>query len=728
MTSGLDYDYYRSYRMINTDAPTKSLAGPPEEFSFYRIPDPMDFSEIECEYVDLIELYKQNKNQSNNNLNYPKIFHNTNSDYIGSIQIPVDTFNFSWSVSSKFYDNLQFSLIDPNNKTIPIYSIQESNFVWGISNSVPSYTFKVNISSLGNHTLFVIASNLTSSEEKQIINNPRQVYIVWTNNDNILIRTFLNTYVINMDTNLSISANFMVDENPTNKRISKEMKDMNVEMGILEVTDPDGNEFDIIMNDDGENGDKNPGDGIWGVDLDVYMPGGYILSPTLFGNIELERNNSLRFSRRSRRFIRVSEKHINFLNKSFITRKNCDIYELWISVKTKTPNSQFRIYLELYAKLDNLKNVVPIGWFGGIERFIQYKKLGQYFEGFIIVDVHRGWLDSLWEKECNNNKYYCWNEYIIRNSYFSDIDTSYPLTQETNITVFIDYDNIDCGYNTTNKFNIKNIDIEMRQGYNAYEDERYTKISSKHRNKNKYINLYKNNLKRQSSEGSLVMLPGYCSDSNPWKQTSEIFTSELYFDEFNLNLSNNEYALRVLQFLINNDLDERLSFISHSQGGMVALHLITHYVTLQLPENTQKYRVIQSVGTPWQGTSLADDAANFARLFGIGCGGNSDLSRDGAANWLTGIPISQRKLTFFYTTTYKLGTFFQDECVLFMNLLLYAPNDGISEILFSNLPEGNYQGNTEEQCHTTNMRYSPHYLDTNRNTQMNRLASIRNTK
>lgn len=158
---------------------------------------------------------------------------------------------------------------------------------------------------------------------------------------------------------------------------------------------------------------------------------------------------------------------------------------------------------------------------------------------------------------------------------------------------------------------------------------------------------------------------------------------------------------------------------------MVALHLITHYLSVEVPQNTQKYRVIQSVGTPWQGTSLADDAANFARLFGIGCGGNSDLSRDGAANWLTGIPVSQRKLTFFYTTTYKLDTFFQDECVLFMNLLLYAPNDGISEILFSNLPEGNYQGNKEEQCHTTNMRYSAHYLDTNRNTEMNSLASIR---
>ena len=65
-------------------------------------------------------------------------------------------------------------------------------------------------------------------------------------------------------------------------------------------------------------------------------------------------------------------------------------------------------------------------------------------------------------------------------------------------------------------------------------------------------------------------------------------------------------------------------------------------------------RIIQSVGTPYQGTPLAGILAAIGYVFGTGCGRNDNLTYDGAEQWLRGIPMEKRAEVYFYTTQVSL--------------------------------------------------------------------------
>jgi len=55
-------------------------------------------------------------------------------------------------------------------------------------------------------------------------------------------------------------------------------------------------------------------------------------------------------------------------------------------------------------------------------------------------------------------------------------------------------------------------------------------------------------------------------------------------------------------------------------------------------------------------------------------------------------------------------------------MLLDWPNDGTTEYENAQLAGGHNLGNTQKQCHTTDMSYIAQYDDTNRNAQMNAAA------
>jgi len=162
--------------------------------------------------------------------------------------------------------------------------------------------------------------------------------------------------------------------------------------------------------------------------------------------------------------------------------------------------------------------------------------------------------------------------------------------------------------------------------------------------------------------------------------------------------------------------------IGHSQGGMVALHLQNYYWS-GMDRASQSGRLIQSIGTPYQGSTAAGSAANLGSVFGVGCGSNVDLSLDGAKNWLAGISSSARSHVHFYTSTYQQGNFFGDWCSLPMNLILQWPNDGVTELQYAPLPGGKNEGNTQKYCHSVDMTYPPLTQNPSVNKDLNRLAA-----
>ncbi|CAE6699023.1 choice-of-anchor X domain-containing protein [Xanthomonas arboricola] len=162
--------------------------------------------------------------------------------------------------------------------------------------------------------------------------------------------------------------------------------------------------------------------------------------------------------------------------------------------------------------------------------------------------------------------------------------------------------------------------------------------------------------------------------------------------------------------------------VAHSQGGMAALHLYTYYWSGL--DNATGGRVMQSVGTPYQGTNLSGILAAVGSWFGVGCGTNTDMTYDGAKAWLAGIPADARAKVNYYTTSFaKTNWYTNDYCNAASDLVLNDPEDGTVEQVNAQLPGGVNRGHTSGQCHTTGMRDPAQYLDASRNAVMNANAA-----
>jgi len=221
-----------------------------------------------------------------------------------------------------------------------------------------------------------------------------------------------------------------------------------------------------------------------------------------------------------------------------------------------------------------------------------------------------------------------------------------------------------------------------------------------------------------AAEATLVLVHGYCSKVNPWVKTADLFTNAQFFLSASQNYAHDKFALTVLEWA---DKFGAFSYIGHSQGGPVGLHLKNFYWSgLDLADGG---RLLQSVGAPYQGCSGAGTAADLIKIFGLSCGANQDLTKDGSSLWLRGITTANRALVYYYTTTYEQGKFFGDYCNLAVNLVLKWPNDGVAEYDLCQLPGGQNQGNVQGQCHSLDMKYPPQCENRDRNKIMNASAA-----
>jgi len=184
-------------------------------------------------------------------------------------------------------------------------------------------------------------------------------------------------------------------------------------------------------------------------------------------------------------------------------------------------------------------------------------------------------------------------------------------------------------------------------------------------------------------------------------------------------MAHDSFAQFVLDFADTNGLDS-WSIVGHSQGGNVAVHIKNFYFSgLDLATNG---RLIQSVGSPYEGNTLAG-SAGIGEAFGIGCGENFDLSIDGSRLWEPTLSSTTRSHVNYYTATYNQGNFFGDYCNLAANMMLEWPNDGTAEIEYTDLKGAINRGNVQKQCHTSGMKYFPECDDHNRNKDMNKSAA-----
>lgn len=219
-----------------------------------------------------------------------------------------------------------------------------------------------------------------------------------------------------------------------------------------------------------------------------------------------------------------------------------------------------------------------------------------------------------------------------------------------------------------------------------------------------------------TTDPRLMLVHGYCSSSDPWPTAD--FTGFAVFSDLNQNRSNDQFAR-----LIGNFGAQFGSFgiVAHSQGGNASLHLYTYYWS-GLDFSTGS-RLIQSVGSPYRGTALAGSLALIGDIFGVGCGTNWDLTYDGAALWLSGIPDWARQRVYYSTTSFEDVWWRYDYCSLASDLFLDDPEDGVVERWAGQLAGANNMGHKTGWCHTTGMRDPAQYLDSARNQNMNLYAN-----
>lgn len=216
--------------------------------------------------------------------------------------------------------------------------------------------------------------------------------------------------------------------------------------------------------------------------------------------------------------------------------------------------------------------------------------------------------------------------------------------------------------------------------------------------------------------GKVMLIHGYCSGGNPFPVSQ--FANNAVFSDPNQSRTHDQFAN-----LIRNYGAQFPSFgaVAHSQGGAASLHLYTYYWS-GLDYATGN-RLIQTVGTPYQGTALAGNLAVLGQVFGAGCGGNSDLTYSGAAAWLAGIPSWARAKVHYSTTSFTDVWYRYDYCSLATDLFLGDPEDGVTERAYGQLPGANNRGHKTGWCHTSGMRDPAQTSDSARNADMNANAA-----
>ncbi|HEX8733836.1 MAG TPA: hypothetical protein VF721_00845 [Pyrinomonadaceae bacterium] len=220
--------------------------------------------------------------------------------------------------------------------------------------------------------------------------------------------------------------------------------------------------------------------------------------------------------------------------------------------------------------------------------------------------------------------------------------------------------------------------------------------------------------------GKLMLVHGYCS-GDAWGAAAFAgqFTDYVKFLDLNQNRTHDQFANLIRNFGASLP---SFGIVAHSQGGAASLHLYTYYWS-GLDYATGGTRLIQSVGTPYQGTALAGNLALLGQIFGAGCGANNDMTYSGAAAWLAGIPSWARAKVYYHTTSFTDVWFRYDYCNLATDPFLSDPDDGVVERAYAQLTSANNLGHKTGWCHTGGMRDPSQTTDAARNTNMNVYAA-----
>lgn len=432
---------------------------------------------------------------------------------------------------------------------------------------------------------------------------------------------------------------------------------------------PNGRTTRLVMFDDGRHGDGAANDGVFGTLMTPRTVGQYTAQVTMRGQTP----DGAPVLRTTEHIFPVVDQTIALhADAVTATADGLNRLSLNLSATTTATVDQVQLYAELWGT-DANGQMIPVTWIGGLA--------APTADGVPVT------VDGRWLALANASA-----PFELRNVRLQDVATHIPLTQVDSIALNIP-ETVSNGVAETA---VTEITEEMLMG------ERPTAVTA-------------NQPAPNAPGGVLMLVHGYCS-GGVWPTGD--FTSDVTFQDYNQNRTHDQFANLIRTY---GSQFPSFGIVAHSQGGAASLHLYTYYWSGL--DYSSGSRLIQSVGTPYQGTALAGNLALLGQLFGAGCGTNWDLSYDGAALWLSGIPSWARSRVYYHTTSFKDVWYRYDYCNIATDLFLSDPDDGVVEKWSGQLSGANNLGHKTGWCHTSGMRDPAQTQDHSRNANMNTYAN-----
>ena len=438
-----------------------------------------------------------------------------------------------------------------------------------------------------------------------------------------------------------------------------------IQDATMYLSRPDGQKVQVAMFDDGQHADGLAGDGVFGALVTADMAGDYIGQVVVSGLTLEERP----FMRSSEHLFPIIEADLDL--SSNLARVVVNDERLQINLlATGTAVDKVQVAAEVWGT-DAYGQDVPVAWIGGlVEPNVKGNRLA------LPLSLDARWIGMAQAVA----------PFELRNVRVQDVNTHIPMAQANEIALAT------FRLPAVARQAITEVTEEMLMGVRPATMET-----------------------RAPNAGKLLLVHGYCS-GGVWPTGD--FSSYSVFQDYNQNRSHDQFAQ-----LIGSHGSQFSSFgvVAHSQGGAASLHLYTYYWSgLDYASGS---RLVQSVGTPYQGTSLAGNLALLGEIFGIGCGSNTDLTYNGASLWLSGIPSWARGEIHYATTSFTDKWWRYDYCHFGSDLLLSDPDDGTTEKWSGQLSGANNMGHKTGWCHTNGMRDPAQYNDHGRNANMNSNAA-----
>jgi hypothetical protein len=554
------------------------------------------------------------------------------------------------------------------------------------------------------------ASQATNSLGKQpkklsqnglVDNNQPIGFLMFKGDVNFKLYSHLDNNYTTLGSQLNLSA-YMVNDfgQSTNrqKQLSQQVAKNTIDSATLTITSPSNKTRVLKLLDNGRNGDKLAGDGRFGANLPTNEIGNYTTQLQVTGI----RPDGFAFSRTINDIYPIASSPYQFKgSKALLSFVKSNQTQLSIPVISDL--SERSVYLSGEVWGTNQQGQLQLAsWVGGLASAKSANRQTS-------LDLN---FDTRWITRLNLKA-----PFYVRSLRLQDANNHVPVAKSKPLSLQLSHSvsrSLKQQFGFNGKFGYNSMSgLNGKSGFNSNSNSISQAITDDMRMSN--APAIAETQSKATSNPKLLLVHGYCS-SSVWNTGN--FSNSVEFQDFSKNRSHEAFAQQILNF---GNSYTSYGIVAHSQGGAAALHLYSRYWSGL--DYATGGRIIQSVGTPYQGTALAGNLAILGSIFGAGCGTNTDLTYSGASNWLSTIPSWARSQVDYYTTSFSTKWWRYDYCNIATDLFLNDPEDGTTEQWAGQLSGAANMGHKKGWCHTRGMRDTAQFLDSGRNSSMNSRAA-----